>query len=106
LVQPSSPAPDGAEVLDPVCVTMFDPGATLARHEQVGRTYYFCTGSCRRQFREDPAAFLGSEGDVDAARAPVPAPVGVPHTCSMDPEIVREEPGACPICGRRWNRAR
>ena len=27
------------------------------------------------------------------------APAGTQWTCPMHPEIVRDEPGACPICG-------
>ncbi|HRP09761.1 MAG TPA: copper-translocating P-type ATPase [Terricaulis sp.] len=33
------------------------------------------------------------------AAAAKPAPPGVKWTCPMHPEIVREGPGACPICG-------
>ena len=31
--------------------------------------------------------------------APVTAPPGTRYTCPMDPEIVRDAPGDCPICG-------
>jgi hypothetical protein len=29
----------------------------------------------------------------------VPAPAGVKWTCPMHPEIIRDAPGSCPICG-------
>src|SRR5688572_3017595 len=42
----------------------------------------------------------GSSGRIDAAAtSPPPASVGAQWTCPMHPEIVRDEPGSCPICG-------
>jgi P-type Cu+ transporter len=34
-----------------------------------------------------------------AARSPAPAPAGMTYTCPMHPEVVRDAPGSCPICG-------
>jgi Cu+-exporting ATPase len=59
-----------------------------------GKTYYFCNPKCREKFRADPARYLSPS----AAAAPAPAP-GTPYTCPMHPEIVRDGPGSCPICG-------
>lgn len=42
------------QVTDPVCGMAID-GAEAAASETVrGQTYYFCSGSCRDQFRADP----------------------------------------------------
>jgi Cu+-exporting ATPase len=55
-------------------------------------TYWFCNPRCREKFVADPAAFVAPE--------PRPAaPAGTTYTCPMHPEIVRTEPGSCPICG-------
>ncbi|MCM2313378.1 MAG: copper-transporting ATPase, partial [Steroidobacteraceae bacterium] len=34
-----------------------------------------------------------------AASAMAEVPAGTKYTCPMHPEIVRDEPGSCPICG-------
>ena len=91
-----SAAPTGApaQVLDPVCGMTIAPEDAVGHVEHGGKTYYFCSESCLDQFRADPRRFL-DEKPRDAA----PAPAGVEYTCPMHPEIVRDEPGSCPICG-------
>jgi P-type Cu+ transporter len=81
-------------VTDPVCGMTIDPADAAGTVVHEGRTYYFCAESCRERFREDPAAFLGA-----SAPASLDATPGTRWTCPMDPEIVRDGPGACPICG-------
>src|SRR3989441_7661322 len=50
-------------------------------------------GSARRErFRAEPARCAGP-------RAEPSAPPGTEYTCPMHPEVVRSEPGACPLCG-------
>jgi len=66
----------------------------VGTHEHKGVTYYFCAPSCLERFKEDPEAFLTPGGDPA-----VTAPEGTTYTCPMHPEIVRDAPGACPICG-------
>src|SRR5690606_19561423 len=52
---------------------------------------------CLEKFRREPERFLGERG---AAKAPTEEPeAGVQYTCPMHPEIVRDKPGSCPICG-------
>ena len=61
-----------------------------------GKTYLFCGASCLEKFKKDPKAYLGAPKS-----APQPAadrPTGA-YTCPMHPEVVRQGPGACPICG-------
>ena len=48
---------------------------------------------CGERFEAAPQDFLG---DRPAAAA---APAGTQYTCPMHPEIVRDGPGSCPICG-------
>ncbi|MEJ7731149.1 MAG: heavy metal translocating P-type ATPase [Polyangiaceae bacterium] len=86
-------------VEDPVCGMSVDParakGGTVSHR---GVTHAFCNPRCAEKFRADPDRYLG----VNAAgkATPPPAPLeGARYTCPMHPEVVRDEPGSCPICG-------
>jgi Cu+-exporting ATPase len=71
-----------------------DPSETPHRAEHDGETYHFCSAGCRGKFLADPEKYLQS-GETE----PVVAPPGAQYTCPMHPEIVRDAPGTCPICG-------
>jgi P-type Cu+ transporter len=86
-------------VKDPVCGMDVDPTTADLKHTHGGKTYYFCAQRCLDLFRANPSEFLDAEpGAAQRAAAESAAP-GTKWTCPMDPEIVRDEPGACPICG-------
>ena len=89
-----APAAPGGE-RDPVCGMTVDPAAARHRSEYAGHTYYFCSNRCRERFEADPASYLTA---APVAKAP-PAGGEVLWTCPMHPQIVRNEPGSCPICG-------
>ncbi|HKC13802.1 MAG TPA: heavy metal translocating P-type ATPase [Vicinamibacteria bacterium] len=77
---------------DPVCGMRVDPARAAGQHAFAGRTYYFCNPHCLERFRANPESYL----------RPAPAPpAAVPgdYVCPMHPEVVRSEPGSCPICG-------
>jgi Cu+-exporting ATPase len=80
---------------DPVCGMRVDPATTPHRHEHAGQTYHFCSARCRDRFAADPGRYL-EEKESDQAQD---APPGTRYTCPMHPEIVRDAPGDCPICG-------
>jgi Cu+-exporting ATPase len=64
-----------------------------------GETHYFCCAGCKGKFENGLAARgsrLAEEPD-SASRQPPAA--SEQWTCPMHPEIVRDKPGACPICG-------
>ncbi|HEV7667788.1 MAG TPA: heavy metal translocating P-type ATPase [Thermoanaerobaculia bacterium] len=97
--KPAEPgaAPASAEtVLDPVCGMTVNPATAKHRAEHGGRTYFFCSAGCREKFEKDPEKYLAPK--VEAAK-PEPVPAGAQWTCPMHPEIVRDKPGSCPICG-------
>jgi len=71
-----------------------DPATTPHRADHSGQTYYFCSQECRGKFVADPSAYL----DRDAGAKPAVAQ-GVVWTCPMHPQIRRNGPGNCPICG-------
>lgn len=81
-------------VTDVVCGMQVDPATTAhhARHE--GQEHHFCSEGCRRRFQADPARYLHP-----AQHAAAPVPDGARYTCPMDPQIVQDGPGTCPICG-------
>ncbi|MCF3972326.1 heavy metal translocating P-type ATPase [Paracoccus salsus] len=88
--------PAGTETAkDPVC------GMTVAvktdgRHAGFqGETFHFCSEKCLAKFKADPWFYATGR----AAARPKAAPADVQYTCPMHPEIVRDAPGACPICG-------
>ena len=84
-----------ATTTDPVCGMTVVPGASKGgRHVHDGVTYDFCSVKCREKFAADPQKYLAP---APAAAAPV-AP-GTQYTCPMHPEIIRDAPGSCPICG-------
>ncbi len=81
--------------VDPVCGMAVDPAGAEHRSKHAGHTYYFCSNHCRARFEAEPARYL-----ISAASQPArPAAGEARWTCPMHPQIVREEPGTCPICG-------
>jgi len=87
--------PVDGKVIDPVCgmTVALDAGKpSLARK---GRTFHFCAAGCRDKFAADPWFYLSG----NKARKKPPAAQNTLYTCPMDPEIVQEGAGTCPICG-------
>lgn len=95
--------------IDPVCGMRIaiKPSTLHVMHD--GDTFYFCSAKCRDRFVANPRQYLhaktsaeaGSSFGMGARRAPSASetPPGVQWTCPMHPEIVRDAPGSCPICG-------
>jgi Cu+-exporting ATPase len=81
-------------VTDPVCGMSVDPATARHRAEHTGKEYLFCGARCRERFLAEPERFVGP-----AEPAPPIAAAGAQWTCPMHPEIVRDAPGSCPICG-------
>ena len=68
--------------------------------ETNGETYYFCGAGCRAKFEANPSGFLKSvDQSVAPKSAAAPLAAGTIYTCPMHPQIRRNEPGSCPICG-------
>ena len=90
-----------APALDPVCGMTVDPDRAAGSFEYKGQIYYFCSTHCLHRFRENPESFLNKTAvpqPIGITRQPKAAP-GQRYTCPMHPEIVRDAPGSCPICG-------
>ncbi|UCI07677.1 heavy metal translocating P-type ATPase [Mesorhizobium sp. B1-1-8] len=78
---------------DPVCGMKVDRASAkhFIRHE--GQGFYFCSESCKGKFEAEPEKYLSGRPE------PEPMPKGTQYTCPMHPEIIRDKPGSCPICG-------
>ena len=84
---------DYLESRDPVCGMTVERGTARHVATHAGKPVFFCSKRCRERFEASPGDFVGRRSE------PEPAPPGTRYTCPMDPEIVRDGPGDCPICG-------
>jgi len=98
---------------DVVCGMEVDPSVSLKLIYK-NENYYFCSESCHDKFEQNPHSYIKTtttqcsshEKEDDEAcdvsfqveRNVSPA-LGTKYTCPMHPEIIRDEPGACPKCG-------
>lgn len=81
-------------VIDPVCGMTVDPAKT-AHHSHHGDTdFHFCSAGCLAKFTADPGKYLSNTPRVQPVAAS-----GAMWTCPMHPEVRRQGPGTCPICG-------
>jgi P-type Cu+ transporter len=88
-----------AEHIDPVCGMTVEPSRAAGSVDYQGRTYYFCGRRCLERFRENPEPFVSGGTSLAPDSSDASAPIAAEYTCPMHPEIVRDRPGACPICG-------
>ena len=107
----SGPVGASSEVKDPVCGMRVDPARTEHRVTHDGVERLFCSAGCRGKFMADPSKYLAATestesiektpgGTATSARTAATHPAATGQwTCPMHPEIVRDGPGACPICG-------
>ena len=109
----------GVGELDPVCGMSVDPATAKWSAEHGSRIYYFCSQGCRDKFVAAPENYLdtdrfglpagrshhhggaghGGHHHDGSAAVGRPSPKGTVYTCPMHPEIRRDGPGDCPICG-------
>lgn len=86
------------QAVDPICGMTVDKQSAAGSFEHQGATYYFCCNHCLETFRKNPQSsgppatqLIGlTRSQKEKARE---------YTCPMHPEIVRDKPGSCPICG-------
>jgi len=102
------------QAADPVCGMTVDPASTDFKTPYRGVEYSFCSKHCLETFVQDPERYTGVTRDGGASTRPVACrhcvsgdasrprtgqsrPGG--YTCPMHPEVVQDNPGACPKCG-------
>ena len=81
------------EATDPVCGMTVTRATAQFLSKHAGDRFYFCSERCQHKFDEAPNDYLGDRAESE------PMPEGTMYTCPMDPQIVQEGPGDCPICG-------
>ena len=97
-------AEHGDVVTDPVCGMKVDTRTAQHRYELAGATYYFCSARCLDKFKANPDSYLNPADKDPAVNSPAmgalpQAAEGTIWTCPMHPQIRRDAPGQCPICG-------
>jgi Cu+-exporting ATPase len=60
---------------------------------------YFCCGGCKARFLVNPTQYLKPHVRSAPTVASSAGAQGTIYTCPMHPQIRRNEPGNCPICG-------
>src|SRR5215510_6975023 len=88
------PAPVHYVAQDPVCGMAVDPATAAGHVDYEGQSHYFCNPSCLKKFEANPELYLSAR-----RQTATPPNRQIEYTCPMHPEIVRNSPGACPICG-------
>jgi P-type Cu+ transporter len=92
----ASDIPAGTDkATDPVCGMTVSVNPDGRHAEFDGKTFHFCSEKCENKFKVDPWFYASGR----AAELKKTAPANVQYTCPMHPEIIRDAPGACPICG-------
>ncbi|RYZ92862.1 MAG: YHS domain-containing protein, partial [Proteobacteria bacterium] len=83
-------------VTDPVCGMQIDPASAKGGSSEFeGQTYYFCNPKCKTKFDLERSKYTT---DKSAEGAPAVI-VGATYICPMHPEVRKNGPGNCPICG-------
>lgn len=85
----------GPSATDHVCGITVPAGHVGRPAEFMGRAYLFCSDRRAASCAQDPW-FYASD---NVARPTAATPAGVRWACPMHPEILRDAPGTCPICG-------
>ena len=91
------------KVTDPVCNMTIEDENAAGVSEYKGKKYYFCAKHCKEKFEKDPETYIGKKA-VTSLSLMMPmsketANKVTKYTCPMDPEIIKDNPGSCPICG-------
>jgi Cu+-exporting ATPase len=94
-----APAQSSEKAVDPVCGMTVSIDETTPSLEHEGRQYYFCRPQCLARFRENPQQFISGSAKPSVHEHEPISQGRVEYTCPMHPEIVRDRPGSCPICG-------
>src|SRR5271168_1110878 len=79
--------------VDPVCGMTVNPEKCAGSQTYNGHQHFFCGQGCLSKFSASPEIYLKPK------LVPEAAPKGAKYTCPMHPEVIRNQPGACPLCG-------
>ena len=85
------------ELTDPVCGMTVTPKDSFGSYNFEGKDYFFCSEKCKKNFVENPDKYIRNLQQINNSVSSSPAKVI--YTCPMHPEIQKDSPGSCPICG-------
>ncbi|MBC7738982.1 MAG: heavy metal translocating P-type ATPase, partial [Candidatus Saccharibacteria bacterium] len=85
----------GPTSVDPVCGMTVTLKSDTRTESFGGKPFHFCSEKCQTKFKADPWFYASG----NATKRGKVAAVGLQYTCPMHPEIIRDAPGSCPICG-------
>jgi len=87
---------------DPVCgMDVLENSEFQSEHSH--ETYYFCSEHCKTKFDASPNTYLQIKYNLNIDTC-LDGSCDIKshftqYTCPMHPEIIKDEPGNCPICG-------
>ncbi|MGB7286602.1 MAG: heavy metal-binding domain-containing protein, partial [Salaquimonas sp.] len=87
--------PVAGTVKDPVCGMSVKTDAGKPTLKYKDDNFHFCNPKCHDKFDVDPYFYLSG----NKARKKKSEPKNAMYTCPMDPEVIQEGPGTCPVCG-------
>ncbi len=98
--------------VDPVCGMTVNPEKCAGSHTYKGQNYFFCGKGCLAKFAASPETYLQPKATAssDQGSSSKLTVIGTlpsrdrrerstQYTCPMDPQIIQDKPGPCPICG-------
>ena len=80
---------------DPVCGMTVEVNESTRHAQYDGKRFHFCSENCETKFEADPYYYASG----NAQNTKMVDQAGTQWTCPMHPEILKDAPGACPICG-------
>lgn len=88
--------PQGARTdTDPVCGMTVEVNESTRLADYDGARFHFCSENCETKFSADPYFYASG----NAQNIQMVDQTGGQWTCPMHPEILKDAPGSCPICG-------
>ena len=75
------------KIIDPVCGMKVDPSKAAGQSIHDGKTYFFCSASCKRKFDAAPEQFLNTSSGTRLTKTPTAMPT---------PELFTD-----PVCGMK-----
>jgi Cu+-exporting ATPase len=89
-------------IKDPVCGMEVSEDSEF-QSQFYHQTYYFCSEHCKHKFDDSPKSYIHSEEPSQKEECPDGScDIEIKftqYTCPMHPEIIKDAPGSCPICG-------
>ncbi len=86
---------------DPICGMTVDEATSLSSRQK-GQTFYFCSKNCQQRFltASDHESNIHEPHQTEEAR---PSP-SAKYFCPMCPDVGRDKPDDCPVCGMALER--